>query len=502
MTSPVTIEQALADKQLLGAALGDLSTWTTWTACLKACYGRALNLKEREAFANVSGGREPPTRKVKQFVATASRRAGKGRAAGALATFEAALIDHSACLANGETGYVACISPTRAQANIVKDYCLGYFEASPILRGEVLDVTADEIRLRNGIIITTLASDFRTLRGRTLLLAILDEAAFLRSEESASPDIEAARALLPGLSTTGGTLCVLSSPYRKSGLLYQRHRDYFGKDDAGVLCVAGASTLFNPTLDMEMIVQAQEDDPEAAASEWLGQYRNDLAGFLPDDLIDGSVDHGRPLELPPREDIVYRAFADVSAGRSDATAICIGHTEGETFVVDVVRGHPAPHNPADVVAELCALARQYRCSKITADNFSGEWAASAVREAGLEFRRCELPKSALYLEGLSRFTRGQIRIPNHPALLRELRLLERRTMRSGKDAVDHPAHGGHDDHSNVVFGSMWLCRPAKIDRNNIDLGSPISVGGERNINAGWEVEGSSPDREDPTPWLS
>ena len=187
-------------------------------------------------------------------------------------------------------------------------------------------MTADEIRLRNGIIITTLASDYRTLRGRTLLVAILDEASFLRSEESASPDIEAARALLPGLSTTRGTLCVLSSPYRKSGLLYQRHRDYFGKDDASILCVAGESTLFNPTLDLEMIAQAQEDDPEAAASEWLGLFRNDLSAFLSDDLIDAAVDHGRPLELPPREDIVYQVFGDVSAGRSDATAICIGHT--------------------------------------------------------------------------------------------------------------------------------------------------------------------------------
>jgi hypothetical protein len=482
--------------------LGDLSTWTTWTACLKACYGRALNLKEHEVFAKVSGGREPPRRKVKEFVVNASRRSGKGRIAGALIAYEAALVDHSACLAHGETGIIACISPTRSMSNIAKNYCLGFFEASPILRGEVQDVTSDEIRLRNGVVIATLASDYRTLRGRSLLLAVLDEAAFLRSEESANPDIECARALLPGLSTTSGMLAILSSPYRRSGLLYQRHRDYFGKDDASVLCVGGESTLFNPTLDRGLIAQAQEDDPEAAASEWFGLYRNDLSAFLSDDLIDSAIDHARPLELPPREDVVYQSFGDVSAGRADATAICVGHNEGETFVVDVVRGHPAPHNPADVVAELGALARQYRCSRITADNFSGEWAASAVREAGLEFRRCELPKSALYLEGLSRFTRGQIRIPNHAALLRELRLLERRTARSGRDTVDHPAHGGHDDHCNVVFGAMWLCRPAKVDRNAADLGSPISVGGERNINAGWEVEGTSPDREDPTPWLS
>ena len=33
----------------------------------------------------------------------------------------------------------------------------------------------------------------------------------------------------------------------------------------------------------------------------------------------------------------------------------------------------------------------------------------------------------------------------------ELRLLERRTHRSGKDTVEHPRNG-HDDHANVVCG--------------------------------------------------
>jgi hypothetical protein len=32
MTAPVPIERALADRRLLGAALGDLSSWATWIA--------------------------------------------------------------------------------------------------------------------------------------------------------------------------------------------------------------------------------------------------------------------------------------------------------------------------------------------------------------------------------------------------------------------------------------------------------------------------------------
>jgi hypothetical protein len=55
----------------------------------------------------------------------------------------------------------------------------------------------------------------------------------------------------------------------------------------------------------------------------------------------------------------------------------------------------------------------------------------------------------------SLFTRGLAQLPDHPKLLRELRLLERRTHRSGKDSVDHP-RGQHDDFSNSCCGALHL----------------------------------------------
>jgi hypothetical protein len=58
----------------------------------------------------------------------------------------------------------------------------------------------------------------------------------------------------------------------------------------------------------------------------------------------------------------------------------------------------------------------------------------------------------LYIEAQTLlFARGGISLPNHPVLLRELRLLERRTHRSGKDSVDHGLRG-HDDHANAALG--------------------------------------------------
>jgi hypothetical protein len=296
--APITLDEAFRSRELLGAALGDLRSWRTWRAALKAAHGEALGTSELKAFERVAGGRKPPTRKVRRFVAAISRRAGKGRMMGALAVYAAAICKHA--LAPGEVGVVAVISPTRDQSEVVFRYALAFLEASPILRGMVADKTADEIRLSNGNVIKTLTADYRSVRGRTLLLAILDEASFLRDETSSTPDIEAARALLPGLMTTRGMLCVISSPYRKKGLLHDLHKDFFGRDSNDTLVVEGPSTVFNPTLDADAVAAAVALDPEGGRGEWLGLFRSDRAAFLDDRTIDRAVDRDRRgLELAP-----------------------------------------------------------------------------------------------------------------------------------------------------------------------------------------------------------
>src|ERR1700751_620627 len=66
MRQLTTITNALADKQLLGAALGDPSSWTTWRSVMKAAYAESLTAVERVAFDQVAGGRAPPTRKARE----------------------------------------------------------------------------------------------------------------------------------------------------------------------------------------------------------------------------------------------------------------------------------------------------------------------------------------------------------------------------------------------------------------------------------------------------
>jgi hypothetical protein len=56
--------------------------------------------------------------------------------------------------------------------------------------------------------------------------------------------------------------------------------------------------------------------------------------------------------------------------------------------------------------------------------------------------------------------------------VRELRGLERRVHRSGRDSVDHPSHGS-DDYANVVAGAINVAtREARRPGMHIGYGAP------------------------------
>ena len=287
---------------------------------------------------------------------------------------------------------------------------------------------------------------------------MLDEVAFWRSEDSAAPDHEVYTALLPSLATTNGLLVGISTPYRKLGLLHQKHRDHFGQDDNEILVVQGTHAQFNPTLSKSTIAAQRQADPQGAVSEWDAEFRSDISAFLSDELIEASINYGRPLELPPQSGISYKCFVDASAGRGDAYTVAIGHRDKGRLIIDCVRGVHVPFgqhsfDPMQATKAFADLCKEYRVGTVIGDNFAGSWVSEAWRKALVSYIKSELTKSEIYLECLPLFTRGLVSLPDHPRLLKELRLLERRVHRSGKDSVDH-GRSGHDDYANAVCGCL------------------------------------------------
>src|SRR5262249_38960717 len=160
------------------------------------------------------------------------RRSGKSRTAALLAVFIALFLKHRR--APGERPMVLVIAGSVDQAATVFSYVRGFIEASPSLAREAVAIKRHEIELCNGVVIPVHANSFRTVRGRSLVCAIFDETAFWKDETSATPDVEMYRAVLPALATTAGMLIGISTPYRKLGLLYQKHRDHFAQNDDDV----------------------------------------------------------------------------------------------------------------------------------------------------------------------------------------------------------------------------------------------------------------------------
>jgi hypothetical protein len=276
----ISVDKALKDRNLLGAALGDAASWETWIAVLRAAFALPLSDEELELFRAVAGDRSVPTKRVRELWVLVGRRGGKSKMAGLLVVYFAVFVKHK--LSPGEVGVALVLAASYEQALVVFAYAKAALTASPILRREIESVTKCEIRLKNGVTIAVHSNSFRTTRGRTLLCCIFDEISFWRSEDSANPDQETYSAILPALSTTNGMLISISSAYRRMGLMYTKHRDHHGHDSDDTLVVQGGSTQFNPTLDQRVIDAQREADPVAARSEWDSEFRTDLSAFLRD----------------------------------------------------------------------------------------------------------------------------------------------------------------------------------------------------------------------------
>ena len=92
---------------------------------------------------------------------------------------------------------------------------------------------------------------------------------------------------------------------------------------------------------------------------------------------------------------------------------------------------------------------------VRGDRYAGEWPREQFRAHGIGYELAEKPKSDLYLDLLAAVNSASVELPDEGALLRELRMLERRRGSSGRDRVDHPP-GAHDDRANAVAGLVAM----------------------------------------------
>jgi hypothetical protein len=451
----MNILQALDDPQVFGPFFRGPS-WLAWRVFLAVLFGLPLTSEQLALYQKFTGRTVAPTSPLHEAWLVIGRRGGKSFILAVIAVFQACFKDWRPYLGPGEVGTVMIIAADRRQARVIMRYCLGLLKSVPMLAQLIEGETRESVSLRSRVILEVHTASLRSPRGYAILCALMDEIAYLPTDEqSAEPDIEIINAIKPGMATIpAAMLLCASSPHARKGALWSAYSKHFGKDNDPVLVWQAATRDMNATVPQSYIERHLEEDPARASAEYLAMFRSDLQAFVSREVIETCV--GDYYELPPEAGRSYYCHVDPAGGSGgDSFACAIAHREGNGVVVDLVRERRPPFMPSQVIDEFVPLLKSYRIGKVTGDRWAGGFPPEAFQRGGIRYEPSKQVKSDFYRDALAMLNSGRITLPKSDRLFNQLVGLERHVARGGHDVIDHP-RDGHDDVANAAMGAAVL----------------------------------------------
>ena len=451
---------------------------------LKASNGIPLSEEEMGYFRACTGRTTDPRINFPTVVVIAGARAGKdSRLVAPTALYEAVFGGHS--ISKGETPTIALYAQGKDAATVTFNYISDYATKSPrlseMVEGEPLRT---RLTLDNGFVVRTFPATRIAARAFSLPVAVLNESAFYRFEGSANADVEILTSVRRGmLNFPRRKLLIVSTPYSKAGILYDHFRRFYGRDDSQDVLVWRAPTSFmNPSITEERLEEERRVmDPAHFAREYLAEFLDDAAAWLPSELIESAVDLGI-AERPPLIGVKYTMGIDASGAGSCAFAVSIGHPEeqgaGNIVVIqDVLRSFTKPPsgklNLRAVVREILGLAASYNhIEHAFSDRYAGQWPLQAFEDEaaalGMRFTlrdptvmrgqdTIRLNKSEAFRETAPLFRTSRIRLVDNPSQVRELRNLrnlEARPTEAGPVKIGRPMVRGEMDDQATAMATM------------------------------------------------
>lgn len=457
--APITLIEACRDPNLFGPWFRNRNSWAPWMVFVKAIFGLPMTEEEHRFYTNCTNRSDHPNKRFREAWLVCGRRSGKSFIISLISVYLATFIDWSPFLTPGERGTVIIIAADRKQARVIFRYIQAFLKNIPLMSKLIERDTKEVLELSNGVNIEIHTASFRTIRGYTVVAALLDEIAFWSSEDTANPDYEILEALRPAMATIPDSMMFCaSSPYSRRGVLYDTFERYFGKENPRVLVWRAPSWKMNPTLSRDFLEEEFARNPESARAEYGAEFRKDVQNFVPVEVVRDCIDPGIE-ERPPEQGIQYRAFVDPSGGSSDSFTLAISHIDPESKkrILDVVRETKPPFSPEQVVAEYSALLNSYGVYEVVGDRYAGQWPVERFKAHGINYKQSSMVKNEIYLAFLPLLNSRSVCLLDNKTLFNQLVALDRRTGRTGRDIIDHPP-GGKDDVANAVAGALTLGR--------------------------------------------
>lgn len=430
--------------------------------CLVAYDGldpKDLEGEDRELARQIFGDVEvipPEARAV--IVAVVGARGGKSYILCGLRLLHLALTVPLTSLAPGEIASGLVVAPDLRLARQCLRYALGAAKKTPSVAALIRSEAADSFVLErpDGSVALEALPATRggsALRGRSLVGAVLDEAAFFRDEDYSVNDAEVFKAVAPRVMPEGQVI-IGSTPWAEGlGLLYDLFNENHGAPKTALAAHAPTLLLRNDARTRVMVERERERDPDNASREFDGVFMSAGAGlFFDPSAIDAAIDRASSLPLLHNPACIVAVGADFGF-RSDASALVAARLEDDKCrVADVVELRPkrgAPLVPSEVVASFADVAKRYGSVAVIADRHYEE----AIREH-LGTHHLRLVPAPDGLAGkLETYTRtraliheGRVRLPNHPRLIAQLKAITSKATPGGGLTISSPRRGGaHGD---------------------------------------------------------
>ncbi|MFF0243964.1 terminase large subunit domain-containing protein [Streptosporangium sandarakinum] len=350
-------------------------------------------------------------------------------------------------------------------------------QASPLLRGSVVDETKSQVTLSNGSTILSVPASQRQIRGWAIDLLIVDEAAFI------DPDIW--RAAEPAIiARPGSRILLCSTPWGARDhffrVLWQRGMDRPDEMTAAWHWPSSTSPLVDQALLEE--IRARETDTYFRR-EFLAEWTDESGAYFTDREIDDAVADYRLLspEEVVREGAAgsYAVAAGVDWGMArDAQSLCLvaalddrglngageglryfvpylefryrcGYGEWINRVVEVARGYELR-----VVASETNGVGAYPTEDLRQRLYAAQTGAH-VFPVWTDVRR----KQSGFGKIKTLLQRGRLVLPRHPELLKQLRSLEFEQTPGGSVKISVPERAGHDDVAMALMQAVSCLSP-------------------------------------------
>jgi hypothetical protein len=274
-------------------------------------------------------------------------------------------------LSTGELGVIAIVCQDQRATAVTFGYLRAYFERSPVLRTLLAaEPKAQSLDLTNRLQVRCFPTTIASMRSWSIPVGILNEPAFYRLEGAVNSDVEVQTSMRRGMIGFARTKLVkISTPYMKSGVLYDDFTRGYGQADPDLLVWRSSTGLMNPKISAGRLEQQRRLDPVRFSREFEAEFADDVAAFVPREWIDAAVVAGRH-ELAPTSGLRCVAAMDPSGGGLDAFTFCIvGIGPGGRVVQLVMKGAArAPRHCGTAAARWCQIGmRRAGCGRRSSD---------------------------------------------------------------------------------------------------------------------------------------